>query len=159
MWRNRWLLGILLSSGLLTGCVERRFVVLSDPPGAVVLRNGKPIGAAPADDHFTYYGKYQFTLIKDGYQTQTVEQDIPAPWYQYYPLDFIFENLWPFRIEDVRYFHYRMDPLQAVRVDELLNQAQQARSRGQGLGQPSQFAPPSTAPVVLPGEVGAAMPR
>src|SRR5262245_2487854 len=59
---------------LLTGCVDRRFVVTSDPPRALVLRNYQPIGAAPADDHFVYYGKYHFTLIKHGYHTLQIGQ-------------------------------------------------------------------------------------
>ena len=62
----------------LSGCVERRYVVYTDPPGAMVFRNGQPLGATPADDHFVYYGKYKFTIIADGYETLTVEQDIPA---------------------------------------------------------------------------------
>ena len=35
------------------------------------------------DDHFVYYGNYHFTLIKDGYETLQVDQDIPAPFYEY----------------------------------------------------------------------------
>src|SRR5262249_58004588 len=62
-------LGVLLSAALLTGCVERRFVIESVPPTAQVLRNGQPIGFTPVDSEFIYYGKYNFTLIKDGYET------------------------------------------------------------------------------------------
>ena len=68
-------IGFFLSLAVfLTGCVDRRFVVTTDPPGALVLRNNAPIGFAPADDHFTYYGNYHFTLIKDGYETQLQER-------------------------------------------------------------------------------------
>src|SRR5205823_1635839 len=40
-------LGCVLIGNLIfvPGCVERRFVVTTDPPGAVVVRNGTPIGA------------------------------------------------------------------------------------------------------------------
>src|SRR5581483_2269200 len=96
------------------GCVERRFVVNSDPPGALVLRNGKPIGFAPGDDHFTYYGNYHFTLIKPGYATLQVDQKIPPPWYELPPVDLISEILWPWHIEDVRQFTYRLEPVTAV---------------------------------------------
>lgn len=125
---------------LAAGCVDRRYVVTTDPPGAVVLRNHQPIGAAPADDHFVYYGNYHFTLIKDGYTTLQVDQDIATPWYEYFPLDFISENLVPWRIEDVRRFHYRLDPLQTPSTDELLDRAQRLRDRGQSV------APPTPAP-------------
>jgi len=32
-------LSFALCAGLLTGCVEQRYVVTTDPPGAVILRN------------------------------------------------------------------------------------------------------------------------
>src|SRR6478672_8516057 len=54
---------------LLAGCVERRFVIESDPPGALVLLNGQPLGTTPVDGYFTYYGNYRFTIIKDGFET------------------------------------------------------------------------------------------
>src|SRR6516162_194597 len=128
-WRSAWLLGIALGASSFSGCVERRYVVTSDPPGAIVLRNNEQIGATPADDHFVYYGDYHFTLIKDGYQTLQVDQEIKTPWYQYIPLDFVSENLVPWRIVDVRRFHYRLEPLQTVSTDDLLNRAQALRNR------------------------------
>src|SRR5881392_3010075 len=129
MRRSGWLLGVVGCVSLLAGCVDRRFVVTSDPPGALVLRNNQPIGAAPADDHFVYYGKYHFTLIKDGYQTLQVDQEIPVPWYEYIGLDFLAENLWPWNIEDVHRFHYQLEPLPAVRSDQLLEDSEKLRDR------------------------------
>src|SRR5438045_3581884 len=66
---------------LVSGCVERRYVVTSDPPGALVYKNGQPIGTTPVDDTFVYYGKYHFTLVKDGYETLQVDENFSAPWY------------------------------------------------------------------------------
>ncbi|MCI0463874.1 MAG: PEGA domain-containing protein [Gemmataceae bacterium] len=137
MRRSAWFFGVALSVGVLTGCVERRYVITSDPPGAVVLRNGQPLGAAPADDHFVYYGKYKFTLVKEGYETLQVEQEIPTPWYEYFPLDFISENLVPWPIQDVRRFHYKLEPRQLPRPDQLLNDAQNLRNRGHSLSAPA----------------------
>ena len=143
-------LSIAVSAGLLSGCVERRYVITSDPPGAIVLRNGEPIGAAPADDHFVYYGNYHFTLIKDGYQTLQVDQEISAPWYEYIPLDFFSENLTPYRIVDVRRFHYRLEPLRTVTTDELLNRAQNLRNRGQSIAATAPPPPVAAAPAPPP---------
>lgn len=131
-------LPILLAVLATAGCVERRFVVTTDPPGALVLRNGKPIGASPADDHFTYYGNYHFTLVKEGYATTQVDQKIRAPWYQWFPLEPISEILWPFQIEDVRKFHFKMEPLQPTRPDELLQEAERLREKGHNLPPPTQ---------------------
>ena len=95
------------------------------------------------DDHFVYYGNYHYTLIKEGYETLQVDQEIPTPWYEYFPLDFVSENLVPWPIQDVRRFHYTLQPRQAVRADQLLNDAQNLRNRGQSLGTPAVAPPPA----------------
>jgi hypothetical protein len=153
------LAAVALAAGLLTGCVERKYVITSDPPGALVLRNGQPIGVTPVDDHFIYYGNYKFTLIKDGYQTLQVDQEITTPWYQYFPIDFASENLVPCQISDMRRFHYVMEPVQAPQTDQLLQQAGNLRNRGrslqpppgtQGVGEPVQPAWPPPQPGAIP---------
>src|SRR5579864_2757476 len=108
MKRWGWILSAALGAAALAGCVERRYVVYTDPAGAVVFRNGQILGQAPADDYFVYYGKYDFTLVKEGYETQQVQQEIKAPWYEFPGLDFISENLVPWRIIDRRVFTYRL---------------------------------------------------
>lgn len=149
MRRSAWFALLALSAGFTSGCVERRFVVNSDPPGALVLRNGKPIGAAPADDHFVYYGNYEFTLIKDGYETLKTKECIRPPWYQWFPLDFVSEVIVPFQLEDVHRFNYTMTPLQAVRPDEQMNRAQVLRQKGKTIGTPPPASPPP-APGTMP---------
>jgi hypothetical protein len=145
MKRNAWWMGAVLgAAGLLTGCVERKFIVESDPPGALVLRNNQPIGSAPADTYFIDYGNNHFTLIHDGYETLQVDQPVPTPWYQYPPLDFISENLIPWTISDVRRFHYQMQPLQVPSSAEVLDRATELRGRGQLIGPPP--APPTAPP-------------
>jgi hypothetical protein len=139
--------GMLLLVGLggVGGCVDRRFVITTDPPGAIVYdEKNLPMGASPADRQFTYYGKYRFTLVKDGFQTQIVEENVKSPWYEFFPLDFITENLIPFPIRDVRHFHYQMQPAQLVPPEEVLNQGMQLRQRGQGIGPPPRPLPPET---------------
>ena len=118
------------------GCVERRFVVNSEPPGALVLMNNKPIGYAPGDNHFVYYGNYHFTLIKPCYATLQVDQKVPPPWYEIPPLDLISEILWPWHIEDVRTFSYQLQPVASTSPDDVLNRGQSLRSRGQAIGAP-----------------------
>jgi hypothetical protein len=120
----------------LSGCVERRYVIESDPPGALVLVNGQPLGTTPVDGYFIYYGDYNFTLIKDGYQTKQVTQKLTSPWFELPPFDFATENLYPGKIEDVRRFRYCLDPLVQVRTDELLRQAEELRNRGKSVGEP-----------------------
>ena len=141
MARPRLLIGVALGVALLAGCVERRYVVTSDPPGAIVYKNGQPLGAAPVDDHFIYYGKYNFTLVKEGYETLHVEQDIPAPWYEVFPLDFVSENLVPWPITDVRRFHYQLQPRRQADPQQLRNEADALRARGRSIDTPVPLPP------------------
>src|SRR5262245_23206033 len=104
--RRAGLMAVVAGVLALAGCVERRFVINSDPPGALVLHNNQPIGSSPGDDHFVFYGYHDFTIIKDGYETLHVHQRVPAPWWEYPPLDFVVENLIPWHFQDVRRYNY-----------------------------------------------------
>jgi hypothetical protein len=147
MKRTAWVWSVAMLAGALTGCVERRYVVYTDPPGALVLRNGVPLGASPVDDHYVYYGKYHFTIIKEGYETLQVDQEITTPWYEYFPLDFVSENLVPCQIIDRREFRFKLEPKRVVNTNELLNEAQNLRNRGISLGAGSAVVPAAgTAP-------------
>jgi hypothetical protein len=121
----------------------------------MVLRNGQPLGQSPVDDHFVYYGTYNFTLILDGYETLHVQQKIPTPWYEYFPLDFFSENVLPCKIRDLRRFHYKLEPRRMVNTDELLKEAQNLRNRGISIRPPDTSGPPPTpAPTPPPAPQG-----
>jgi hypothetical protein len=87
-------------------------------------------------------------LIKDGYETQQIDQKIPAPWYEYPPFDFFTENLLPWHIIDVRRFHYQMQPQVVPNADEMLNHAQELRDRGRIV------SPPPETPLPIPPALG-----
>src|SRR5262249_24847059 len=148
MRRNHgWLTAAALAAACcLTGCVERRFVVTSDPPGAVVLVNNRPLGQTPADGHFTWYGTYEFTLIADGYETLHVRQPIRAPVWEYFPIDFFVDNVWPFHVEDVRRSHSPTQPLCQPNARQLLDQAEGLRGRAATLPGEARAQPPPPAP-------------
>jgi PEGA domain len=147
MKRWGWILGAALWAAALAGCVERRYVIYTDPPGAVVYRNGQILGYEPVDDYFIYYGKYDFTLVKEGYEIQHVQQDIKAPWYELPGLDFFSENVVPWRIIDRRVFNYQLQPRQVANPQQLLDEAQNLRNRGLGLGAGSAQPQPAAAAI------------
>jgi hypothetical protein len=147
MKRRPWRAALLLIVGLAAaGCVTRSYTITSDPPNAVVYRNGIPIGPTPVDENFVYYGNYHFTIVKEGYETLQVDQQIASPWYQYPVIDFFSENVWPFKVCDSRTFHYHLRPLQQVRQDEVLDRARALRGRGQTIGAPAPGAPHALPP-------------
>jgi hypothetical protein len=148
-------LSLLLTVSLMAGCVERKYVITTDPPGAIVYRNGVYLGATPVDDHFVYYGKYHYTIVREGYETLQVIEPIDAPWYQWLGVDFVAENLWPFTTQDIRRFHYQLQPVQSPEINEELERARQLRIRGRELGPlPGTAPPPPPIPAPPPGALG-----
>ena len=149
-------LTLAVASALLLGCVDRRYVITTDPPGAVVYRNGVYLGATPVDDHFIYYGKYRFTIVKEGYETLQIDQEIKTPWYEFPPIDFFSETLLPYSVIDRREFHYKLEPRKLPDQGQLLKQAAELRTKGLLLGpgkpgaDPVQTAQPVVPPFVAP---------
>jgi hypothetical protein len=137
----------LLTISSTVGCVERRFTIYSEPPGALVYINDRYLGMTPVDGYLTYYGKQQFTLKKEGYDTLDVVQPYPPPWYELPGIDFVTENIWPFKVRDVRRFCYTMRPLQSIPPDDVRARAEELRARGQNIGVP---APPRAVGPVQP---------
>jgi hypothetical protein len=121
------LLLVLLMSLPGGGCVRRRLNVRSNPPGALVYVDNQQIGTTPCSVDFTYYGTREVRLVKPGYETLTVNQPIPAPWYQFPPLDFVSENLVPSKIRDNRTVTYNLAPQLIVPTQQLLDRANQLR--------------------------------
>jgi hypothetical protein len=140
--RLGWLLALAMASAL-TGCVERRMVIIADPypaaAGAIVWdEKNQPLSGSPADKPFTYYGKYNFRIVKDGFEG----------------LDFFSENLIPWTIRDVRYFRYTLTPVQVRAPEDLLREGEQLRAYGKTIGtpaiDPSFMAPPKVLGTPMP---------
>ena len=137
------LIALALLAALSGGCVDRRFIIESEPPGAVVYVNNQYIGATPVDLPFQYYGTYRFTFVADGYETLTVDECVRPPWYEYFPLEFLSECLWPGVVRDLRSIHKPMQPMQMPSPEEIRARAEQLRAQGQSIGVP---LPPPGAP-------------
>ncbi len=145
---------------LLPGCVRRRLNVRTNPPGALVYVDNQQIGTTPCSVDFTYYGTREIRLIKPGFETLTVNQPIPTPWYQIPPIDFVSENLVPTKIRDNRTVTYDLAPQLVVPKEQLLERANQLRQDSQqypvqpaeAIGASGVVVPPPSI-VVSPGAV------
>ena len=106
-WRPQWAaaLAIVLTASQ-AGCVERRMIVRTNPRGAPLYVDDYEIGTTPLATSFIYYGTRKIRLVKDGYETLVVNQPLPSPWYEYFPADFVAENLVPGHIRDLRILTY-----------------------------------------------------
>lgn len=128
-----WIRTSIVVIGLVTlvttsGCVRRRMTIRSTPEGAMAYVDDQEIGVTPVSTPFTFYGTRKLHLEKDGYESQTIKQPIPAPWYQVTPIDFFAENLWPFEIRDERIVDVTMQPMQIVPNEKLIERGQALRS-------------------------------
>ncbi|TWT34023.1 PEGA domain protein [Posidoniimonas corsicana] len=161
---------LLIGAVLLpTGCVRRRLTVRTNPPGALLYVDNQQIGTTPCGVDFTYYGTREIRVVKAGYETKTINQPIPTPWYEIPGIDFVSENLVPWRIRDDRVVTIPMSPQRMIPTEELKARGQQLRMQasqpvvqaGAVIGAPvDPFAgstayptgvspaPPSTAPTV-----------
>lgn len=135
---------LLTALALAPGCVRRRLLVRSNPPGAMVYVDNQPIGTTPCATSFIYYGTREIRLVKPGFETLTINQPIPAPWYQIPPLDFGSENLVPNEIQDYRTVSYNLTPQVIVPTEQLLDRAQQLRA---GTQQGAVLPASGTAPI------------
>ncbi len=103
----------------------------TNPPGALLYVDDHEIGVTPVSHDFIYYGTRKIRLIKDGYETLTLLQPIPAPWYQYFGFDFVTENLIPGEIRDERVLDYQLQPQVIVPTEQLLGRAENLRQATQ----------------------------
>jgi hypothetical protein len=122
-----WIVLLLVSMFVPSGCVRRRLNVRTNPPGALLYVDNQMIGTTPCSVDFTYYGTREIRLVKPGYETLTINQPIPMPWYQIPPIDFFSENLVPTKIRDNRTVSYNLPPQLEVPNGQLLERADQLR--------------------------------
>ena len=157
-------LGLVLAAGavgLLAGCVDRRFLVETNVPGAQVYVDGRLIGATPADAQWEYAGCRRFTAVAPGYEPLVQDVNFAPKWYEYPPLDFFAEVLWPFRIEDRRLVQLQLEPTRPVNEAALVGAADDLRARGQTLpptSVPRSDRPATALPQPLPTGAGPILP-
>jgi hypothetical protein len=153
----RWTMLIVLAAmALCPGCVRRRLMIRSNPPGATVYVDNQPVGVTPCATNFIYYGTREIRLVKPGFETLTINQPIPAPWYQIPPIDFFAENVAPNQINDYRTVSFNLQPQVIVPTDQLIGRGEQLRvASQQGAAVPASAALPWSTPVIAPPSIAA----
>jgi len=138
LWTRRTKAGLAALSALLglCGCVERRYTIRSDPPGALVIVNDEEIGTTPVSRAFTFYGDRKIRLIREGYEVLDVIQPVDAPYYDNLLTEFFSENLIPYTFRDERNFNFKLSPEKPTDPNALLGRAEALRAQGQAVPQP-----------------------
>lgn len=106
----REIAGALVLLLFVSGCVERRLWVRTDPPGAMVRINGDEVGAAPVSWRFDHYGTVLVEAELAGHEPVQRAFRLRTPWYQWPVLDFFADVVWPGRIKDNHELALRLEP-------------------------------------------------
>jgi hypothetical protein len=146
--RARWAAAgavlVVLCAGL-SGCLQRRIRVVTNPPGATVWLNDTEIGQGPTETAFTFFGGYDVRIAKEGYHTLTTTRDAVAPWYEYPGIDLIVVAL-PWTVETRLDWEFTLEPVipgDPGARDALLERASAMR-RELGADQPADPMGPPT---------------
>ncbi len=139
--RTAWTFA-LLGTVLWCGCVERTLLIESKPAGAPVWVNEHYVGVTPLEHSFAHYGVNGIRVgpVRNErdevqYLSRQLSYDADAPWYQTFPLDFVFEVLYPGTLRDVHRVPFvELPPAGKPTYDEadmqqLLERAEDYRSR------------------------------
>lgn len=110
-------------------CVRRTIKITTEPPNARVFLNDQEVGRSEVTTDFLWYGDYDVTIRKEGFQTLQTNWNIKAPWYQWVPFDFFSEVLWPGQLHDQHARHFVLEPATTPTQDELLGRAVETREQ------------------------------
>jgi hypothetical protein len=102
----------LLAAALSTGAcaVDRRLRITTDPAGAEVTVDGKFLGEAPLELHFTHYGERRVRVAKRGYGAVENVVSLEPPWYGLFPFDLFSEVLVPVWRTDYQDANFTLTP-------------------------------------------------
>jgi hypothetical protein len=126
---RRLVAGLAVLCAAAPGCVLRTLEVKSRPAGAVVYLDDQPVGKTPCTLPFDYYGTRAIRVAKPGYRPHQGEVELAAPWYEWFPLDFFSEILWPGVIRDRHDYAVALEKIEpgaadAAATTEFLERAQ-----------------------------------
>jgi len=119
----------LVASLHLTGCVERKLTINTEPQGALVTLNDEEIGESPTTVNFQWYGDYNVRISKEGYETLNTHRQLKSPWYDEFPFDFFAQVVNPNRIVDSYEWTFELAPKRRISRDELIRNAQEAEKQ------------------------------
>lgn len=147
--------GLAAAAGL-SGCLERRLSITSEPPGALVWVNDVELGRTPVEADFVFYGEYDVRVQLDGYEPIQQRITAPQPLYEYPPID-LFAGALPVDFENVVKWHFDLVPsLETSQTPEEFEKGLLERARGvrEQINDPS--APPAVEPPEPPAQPGPA---
>jgi hypothetical protein len=128
--RNLFVLTIvgLVAVTILSGCVERKLTINTEPQGAMVVLNDEEIGNSPVTVSFEWYGDYNVRVSKEGFETLKTHRKLKAPWYDGFPFDFL-TLLNPERTVDEYEWTFELEPKKEINRKELIHNAEELKKQ------------------------------
>jgi hypothetical protein len=120
-----WVAAIMMLSA---GCVERKLTIVTQPENATVWLNDEEIGTTPVTVDFNWYGDYRVRIEKSGYAIINTHKNLKPPLYDYFPIDFFAQHVWPGRIVDTYTWNYELKPFEAPNSEELVQAGKAAKA-------------------------------
>ena len=120
----------LVACMFLTGCVERKLTINTEPQGALVILNDEEVGTSPVTVSFNWYGDYNVEIRKAGFETLRTHRKLDGPWYDRFPFDFFAQVLYPKRIVDSYEWTFKLKEKQQIGREELIRKAEELSKHG-----------------------------
>ena len=123
------IIALTLAVLFITGCVERKLTILTEPADALVTLNDEEIGRSPVTVSFEWYGDYNVRISKEGYETLKTHRKLKGPWYDYFPIDFFAQIINPKRIVDSYEWTFNLEEKQHPQREELIKAAENLKDQ------------------------------
>ncbi len=128
--RNLFVLTIigLVAVTILSGCVERKLTINTEPQEAMVILHDEEIGTSPVTVSFEWYGDYNVRVSKEGFETLKTHRKLKAPWYDGFPFDFLalFNQE---RTVDEYEWTFELEPKKEINRKELIHNAEELKKQ------------------------------
>ncbi len=126
---------IAIAATLPPACASHReLLVESDPPGASVRIDEKLVGETPYKSEFEAFGTRRVTLYKEGFRPWSNAVKLKAPWYAWFPFDFLSEVLFPVGWTYEKRVHVKLEPesgpVTQPDLEKVLKEAEALRKAG-----------------------------
>ncbi len=118
-----------VASVLLSGCVERKLTINTEPQGALVTLNDEEIGVSPVTVSFEWYGDYDVIIRREGFETLKTHRKLKRPWYDAFPFDFFAQILNPDRIVDSYEWAFELEEKTEPTREELIRNAEELKKQ------------------------------
>jgi len=114
---------------LVSGCVERKLTINTEPQGALIILNDEEIGTSPVTVSFEWYGDYWVRIRKDGYESLNTHRELKGPWYDIFPFDFFAQIISPNRTVDSYEWTFPLKPKKQISPEELIQAAERLKKQ------------------------------